>query len=174
MINITGNIDLTVEKNEPEEVIIILKGYGDDEESLDALKEKIEIKNQEPSIDYVDDNFTYQDWLKRELSKKSNKSLYKLQDRLKEYELKDEDVTFDNLDEFFDEQRSYYTHNDIAAWDIIDEIQEYHSDGIDNIEAGLLFNVFKYLLRYPYKGDSTGDLEKSIKYIERIIDHIKL
>lgn len=134
MINITGNIDLTVEKNEPEEVIIILKGYGDSGESLDALKEKVEIKNQESK----------------------------------------DDVTFSNLNEFLNKQRNYYFHNGLAAWDIIDTIQEYHSDGIDNTEAGYLFCIMKYLLRYPYKGDSEGDLKKSIKYIERIIDHIKL
>lgn len=136
MINITGNIDLTLDDNKPddEQVIIILKGYGDSGESLDSFKERLEIKDQESK----------------------------------------DDITFSNLNEFLNEQKNYYFHNGLAAWDIIDTIQEYHSDGIDNTEAGYLFCIMKYLLRYPYKGDSEGDLEKSIKYIERIIDHIKL
>lgn len=90
--------------------------------------------------------------------------------KLKDLQNSDEE----EKDEEKDLKSDYYFHNGIEAWDIINNIQKYHNDGIDNVEAGLLFNVFKYLLRYPYKGDSEGDLKKSIKYIERIIDHIKL
>lgn len=68
----------------------------------------------------------------------------------------------------------YYTHNSKEAWDIIQEIQEFHNDGIDNVEAGLLFNVMKYLLRYPYKGYAIEDLEKAKTYIDKIINYISL
>lgn len=135
MINITGNIDLTLDDNKPddEQVIIILKGYGDSGESLDSFKERLEIKDQESK----------------------------------------DDITFSNLNEFLNEQKNYYFHNGLAAWDIIDTIQAYHNDGIDNTEAGYLFCIMKYLLRYPYKGNSSGDLEKAKTYIDRLIDYIK-
>lgn len=83
------------------------------------------------------------------------------------------DFEFGNFNGFLNEQRNYYFHNGLAAWDIIDTIQAYHNDGIDNTEAGYLFCIMKYLLRYPYKGNSSGDLEKAKTYIDRLIDYIK-
>ena len=99
-----------------------------------------------------------------------------LQSSDKEKDLKTDcctDKEYSSFEKMLDEQRDYYFHNGLAAWDIIDTIQAYHNDGIDNTEAGYLFCIMKYLLRYPYKGNSSGDLEKAKTYIDRLIDYIK-
>ena len=65
---------------------------------------------------------------------------------------------------------NHYYHNSIMAWDVIDKALDYHEGGISNKESGVLYNIFKYLLRYPYKGQSKSDLEKVKVYNDRIIE----
>lgn len=68
-----------------------------------------------------------------------------------------------------EKKESYYYHNGVMAWDIIDQIMDYHEDGLTNKEAGALYNVLKYLLRFPYKGQRDSDLNKAKEYIDQLI-----
>lgn len=71
-----------------------------------------------------------------------------------------------------DSDDNYYHHNGKEAWDIIDQVQNHLEDGADNVEAGYIFNIMKYLLRYPYKGNSEEDLNKAKTYIDRLKDYV--
>lgn len=65
-------------------------------------------------------------------------------------------------------ENSYYYHNGVMAWNLIDEILDYHEGNLTNREAGILYNILKYLLRFPYKGQRESDLDKAIEYIEQL------
>lgn len=65
---------------------------------------------------------------------------------------------------------NHYYHNGIMAWDIIDKIMDYYGDKIDGSLGFYLGNIFKYLLRFIFKGQAKSDLEKVKVYIDRIIE----
>lgn len=62
----------------------------------------------------------------------------------------------------------YYNQNGIEAWDIIDQVMEFHEGNISNKEAGILYNMMKYLLRFPYKGQWNSDLDKICVYAQEL------
>lgn len=64
----------------------------------------------------------------------------------------------------------YYNQNGIEAWDIINQVMEFHEGNISNKEAGILYNIMKYLLRFPYKGQREDDLNKVIVYVKELRD----
>lgn len=74
----------------------------------------------------------------------------------------------DQLNYTTETRDSYYYHNGVMAWDLIDEILDYHEGNLTNREAGILYNIMKYLLRFPYKGQRESDLNKAIEYIEQL------
>lgn len=97
---------------------------------------------------------------------------------LSELDAEDRRQLEETLDECIDIADSkiddhYYNQNGIEAWDIINQVLEFHEDNITNREAGLLYNIMKYLLRYPYKGQSESDLEKVKVYLAELADCAK-
>lgn len=67
-----------------------------------------------------------------------------------------------------EESDHYYNQNGIEAWDIIHQVMEYHEGNISNKEAGILYNIMKYLMRFPYKGQRNSDLDKVCDYAEQL------
>ena len=62
----------------------------------------------------------------------------------------------------------YYNQNGIEAWDIIKQVMDFHEGKISNNEAGILYNMMKYLLRFPYKGQFNSDLDKICVYAQEL------
>lgn len=52
-------------------------------------------------------------------------------------------------------------------WEVIEILEEFFPND------PLLFNVGKYLLRSPYKGNAVQDLEKAVWYLQRKINKLK-
>lgn len=63
---------------------------------------------------------------------------------------------------------SHYNHGGRETIDIIKD----HLDGSDwnAYQGGLLFNVYKYIDRSPYKGKRLEDLEKARWYLDKLIE----
>ena len=82
----------------------------------------------------------------------------------------------DALIEYFIERKkpNHYYHNGIMAWDIIDRIMDYYGNEIDGSLGFYLGNIFKYLLRFKFKGQAQSDLEKIKIYVDRIIEYVGL
>lgn len=64
----------------------------------------------------------------------------------------------------------HYFRNGKVAWEIIEDVLDFHEGGISNKQAGILYNIMKYVLRYPYKGNPADDLRKVKVYIDRLIE----
>lgn len=65
----------------------------------------------------------------------------------------------------------YYNQHDTEAWDIIGQVLDFHEGTISNREAGYMYCIMKYLLRFPYKGEHDTDLEKAKTYIDQLKLH---
>lgn len=66
----------------------------------------------------------------------------------------------------------YYNQNGIEAWDIIKQVMKFHEGNITNNEAGIVYNIMKYLLRFPYKGQRNDDLDKVCVYVGELKETI--
>lgn len=65
---------------------------------------------------------------------------------------------------------SHYNH---GGRETIDDIKEHLVDSDWNAyEGGLLFNVYKYIDRAPYKGKRLEDLKKAAWYLNKLIEEV--
>lgn len=62
---------------------------------------------------------------------------------------------------------SHYVQNGVEAIDIIEHVVASYSDPI---EAGLVWQILKYLIRAPHKGDKVTDLRKGQFYYNRLVN----
>jgi len=60
----------------------------------------------------------------------------------------------------------HYTHGSVEAWDLIKTLLEHLP--VSAFEGGLIFNVLKYLIRYPHKGTPVRDLVKMCNYADKL------
>jgi len=68
------------------------------------------------------------------------------------------------------EHPSHYNH---GGRETIDDIKEHLSGSEwDAYQGGLLFNVYKYIDRAPYKGKRLEDLKKAAWYLNKLIEEI--
>ena len=66
---------------------------------------------------------------------------------------------------------SHYNH---GGRETIDIIKDHLEDSDWNAyQGGLLFNVYKYIDRAPYKGKRLEDLEKARWYLDKLIEGVK-
>lgn len=66
---------------------------------------------------------------------------------------------------------SHYNH---GGRETIDDIKEHlESSDWNAYQGGLLFNVYKYIDRAPYKGKRLEDLNKARWYLEKLIEGIE-
>jgi len=68
------------------------------------------------------------------------------------------------------EHPSHYNH---GGRETIDDIKDHLNDSDWNAyQGGLLFNVYKYIDRAPYKGKRLEDLKKAAWYLGKLIDEV--
>ena len=68
------------------------------------------------------------------------------------------------------EHPSHYNH---GGRETIDDIKEHLENSDWNAyQGGLLFNVYKYIDRAPYKGKRVEDLKKAAWYLNKLIDEV--
>lgn len=68
------------------------------------------------------------------------------------------------------EHPSHYNH---GGRETIDDIKEHlSSSDWDAYQGGLLFNVYKYIDRAPYKGKRLEDLKKAAWYLNKLIEEV--
>jgi len=65
---------------------------------------------------------------------------------------------------------SHYNYGGRETIDIIKDHLKY-SDW-NAYQGGLLFNVYKYIDRAPYKGKRKEDLNKAVWYLKKLIDEV--
>lgn len=118
-------------------------------EFLNIIEALVNAKNTIPDIDFNNTGPSDKDFLNTLIGKLEN--------------------GINNQDSNKEQADNHYFHNGIMAWDIINEILNYHEGGINNREAGIIYNIMRYLLRFPYKGQRNSDLKKAQKYIGELI-----
>lgn len=65
---------------------------------------------------------------------------------------------------------SHYNH---GGRETIDDIKDHLNDSDwDAYQGGLLFNVYKYIDRAPYKGKCLEDLKKAAWYLNKLIEEV--
>lgn len=65
---------------------------------------------------------------------------------------------------------SHYNH---GGRETIDDIKDHLSGSDwDAYQGGLLFNVYKYIDRAPYKGKRLEDLKKAAWYLNKLIEEV--
>lgn len=63
---------------------------------------------------------------------------------------------------------NYYFHNGIWARNIIEQVMDYYDSLIPAKDIGYIWQILKYLLRFPFKGNRNSDLDKIIEYIKML------
>lgn len=66
---------------------------------------------------------------------------------------------------------SHYNHGGMEVIDICDAVIE--ATGADGKQAARIFNVVKYICRYPFKGKPVEDLEKARWYLDELIKEVE-
>jgi hypothetical protein len=81
----------------------------------------------------------------------------------------DEEEAFRTIEERIQKQDmvNHPPHYTQHKWEVIEVLEEYFP------YDPLLFNVGKYILRSPYKGNELQDLSKALWYLSRKIDKLK-
>lgn len=73
----------------------------------------------------------------------------------------------------FDESVNHPSHYNHGNRETIDIIKDHLNDSDWNAyQGGLLFNVYKYIDRAPYKGKRVEDLKKAAWYLGKLIDEV--
>ena len=67
-----------------------------------------------------------------------------------------------------DEKTDYYTHNNIEAMEIIETVMKYFGNDIDGMEAFMIGNILKYLLRFKYKDSVKSNMDKISDYCQKL------
>lgn len=62
--------------------------------------------------------------------------------------------------------KNYYNRNGVEVYEILDLIYKFFGDDLNAKEGFYVGNIVKYLMRYKFKGDPSGDLEKLEEYLE--------
>lgn len=71
----------------------------------------------------------------------------------------------------FDEYVNHPSHYNHGGHETIDDIKEHLENSNWNAyQGGLLFNVYKYIDRAPYKGKRLEDLKKAHWYLDKLIE----
>lgn len=65
---------------------------------------------------------------------------------------------------------AHYIQGNVEAIDIIEHVVSGYRD--DPIEAGLIWQILKYVIRAPHKGDKTTDLRKAQFYLNRAVSRL--
>lgn len=64
---------------------------------------------------------------------------------------------------------AHYIQDGVEAIDIIEHIVKSYGDPV---EAGLVWQILKYLIRAPFKGEKTTDLRKAQFYLNRAVSRL--
>lgn len=134
------------------------------EDSQEPVIEFLEYCNMAPSDEVMDPNYVEEYNLDEE---------YELDD---EYELDEEELTIPT--EFTESEDSddtlvnpqYYMEGGIQTKDIIRDVNKKLDKYCTTYQGFLVGNIIKYITRFPGKGDPLGDLHKSKRYLEFLIE----
>lgn len=85
-------------------------------------------------------------------------------------------IQFDSMEEYngqiclykSSETTNYYKPHDTEAWDLIDQVLTYYGSDLTGGEPFYIGNIMKYLLRYKYKGKAEEDINKLIRYAQKL------
>lgn len=73
----------------------------------------------------------------------------------------------------FDEYVNHPSHYNHGGRETIDIIKDHLNDSDWNAyQGGLLFNIYKYIDRAPYKGKRVEDLKKAAWYLNKLINEV--
>ena len=73
-----------------------------------------------------------------------------------------------------DEPVNHPSHYNHGGRETIDDIKEHLENSDRNAyQGGLLFNVYKYIGRAPYKGKRIEDIKKARWYLDKLIGSIE-
>lgn len=73
-----------------------------------------------------------------------------------------------------DESVNHPSHYNHGGRETIDDIKEHLENSDWNAyQGGLLFNVYKYIDRAPYKGKRLEDLKKARWYLDKLIGSVE-
>ena len=81
---------------------------------------------------------------------------------------KDDCIYITKDDETEEETVNYYKPHGTEAWDVIDSVLSFYGADLKGAEPFYIGNILKYLLRYKYKGQAQSDLDKLIRYVEKL------